>query len=426
MSGLQWTLAALPIALLALGYPFFVILLAAASVTLLFVLGMPAELIHTQIFAALDKYALIAIPFFVFAGDLMARGGISQRLVRWVASMVGGVRGYLPQTALGTTVVFSAISGSTTAAVAAVGSMTYERLRQAGYSERFSSGLVVSAAAIDNLIPPSVGFILYSVASETSLLRLFTAGIVPGILLGGAFALYIYAYAVARGERPQHRFALGEFLAATRDGVWSILAPVVVLGGLYAGVFSPTEAAGIACVYALIIVGLVYREMTWREIVESASRTAVLTAQVFIIVAFAGVYSWLLTVSGTSEAVTRTINGLDVPPWAILLAINVFLLVVGTCIDTASAILVLTPLLVPIAIAIGIDPIHFGVILVMNLSLGTFTPPLGLNLFMAQAVFKANLREMYLGIIPFFFVALAALQLVTYIPWLSLWAFTKP
>jgi len=423
VSGLQWTLAVVPVALLVLGYPFFVILLVAVTLALIFVMQLPAQLIHQNIFASLDKYALIAIPFFVFAGDLMARGGISHRLVRWVASMVGGVRGYLPQTALGTTIVFSAISGSTTAAVAAIGSMTYDRLRQAGYGERFSSSLIVSAAAIDNLIPPSVGFILYSVASETSLLRLFTAGIVPGILLGGAFALYIYAYAVAQGERPQRRFVLAEFIAATRDGVWSILAPVVVLGGLYAGVFSPTEAAGIACVYALAVVGIVYREVTWRQILESASRTAVLTAQVFVIVALAGVYSWLLTVSGTSEAVAKAIGGLNVPPAVVLLTINAFLLLIGTCIDTASAILVLTPLLVPIAVAIGVDPIHFGVILVMNLSLGTFTPPFGLNLFMAQAVFKASLREMYLGVIPFFLVALAALQLVTYIPWFSLWAF---
>jgi len=426
MSGLQWTMAVLPVALLVLGYPFFVILLAAASVMLLFVLKMPAELIHQQIFAALDKYALIAIPFFVFAGDLMARGGISRRLVRWVASMVGGVRGYLPQTALGTTVVFSAISGSTTAAVAAVGSMTYDKLREAGYSERFASSLIVSAAAIDNLIPPSVGFILYSIASETSLLRLFTAGIVPGILLGAGFAIYIYAYAVARGESAQRRFVWAEFVAATADGIWSIAAPVVVLGGLYAGLFSPTEAAGIACVYALLVVGVVYREMGLREIVDSAARTAVLTAQIFIIVAMAGVYSWLLTVSGTSETAAKFIGGLDLPPFLVLLAINIFLLLVGTCIDTASSILVLTPLLVPIAVAIGVDPIHFGVILIMNLSLGTFTPPFGLNLFMAQAVFKANVREMYLGVVPFFLVALAVLQLVTYIPWLSLWAFATP
>lgn len=423
MSGLQWTLAVLPLVLLLFGYPFAVILLLSVTAALVFVMQLPPELIHQNIFSSLNKYALIAVPFFVFAGDLMARGGISQRLVRWVASIIGGVRGYLPQTALGTTVVFSAISGSTTAAVAAVGGMTYNRLREAGYSERYAAGLLVSAAAIDNLIPPSVGFILYSVASETSLLRLFTAGTVPGILLGAAFAIYIYAHAVRRGESPQQRFVWREFAAATRDGVWSIAAPVVVLGGLYAGVFSPTEAAGIACIYALIVVGVVYREMTWRQILDSASRTAVLTAQVFIIVAMAGVYSWLLTVSGTSEAATRLISGLSAPPFAILLAINVFLLLVGTCIDTASAILVLTPLLVPIAVSIGVDPIHFGVILVMNLSLGTFTPPFGLNLFVAQAVLKANLREMYLGIIPFFLVALVVLQLVTYIPALSLWAY---
>jgi C4-dicarboxylate transporter DctM subunit len=426
MSGLQWTLAVLPVALLLLGYPFFVILLVAASAALLLVMELPAELIHQNIFSSLNKYALIAIPFFVFAGDLMARGGISQRLVRWVGSLIGGVRGYLPQTALGTTVVFSAISGSTTASVAAVGSMTYGKLREAGYSERFASALIVSAAAIDNLIPPSVGFILYSVASETSLLRLFTAGIVPGILLGAAIAAVIYVHAVKRGEAPQRRFAWAEFAAATRDGIWSIAAPVVVLGGLYAGVFSPTEAAGIACVYALLVVGVVHREMTLRQIIDSAARTAVLTAQIFIIVAMAGVYSWLLTVSGTSEAAAQFISGLSAPPFAVLLAINVLLIMVGTCIDTASAILLMTPLLVPIATAIGTDPIHFGVILVMNLSLGTFTPPFGLNLFVAQAVFKANLREMYLGIVPFFLVALVVLQAVTYIPALSLWAFAKP
>lgn len=423
MSGLQWTLAVLPLALLLLGYPFFVILLVAATAALLFVLKLPPELIHQNIFSSLNRYALIAIPFFVFAGDLMARGGISRRLLRWVASLIGGVRGHLPQTALGTTVVFSAISGSTTASVAAVGSMTYGRLREAGYSERFSSGLIVSAAAIDNLIPPSVGFILYSVASETSLLRLFTAGIVPGILLGAAFALLIYLHAVVRGEAARQRFSWPEFAAATRDGIWSIAAPVVVLGGLYAGLFSPTEAAGIACMYALFVVGLVHREMTLREIVESAARTAILTATIFIIVAMAGVYSWLLTVSGTAEAIVQFVSGLEVPPFVVLVAINVLLLLVGLCIDTASAILVMTPLLLPIAVAIGVDPIHFGVILVMNLSLGTFTPPFGLNLFVAQAVFRANLREMYLGVFPFFVVALIALQLVTYLPSLSLWAF---
>lgn len=219
------------------------------------------------------------------------------------------------------------------------------------------------------------------------------------------------------------RFLWRRFAAATRDGIWAIAAPVVVLGGLYIGLFSPTEAAGIACVYAIIVAAFVYRELTFRGILDSAARSARLTGQVFIIVAVAGVYSWLLTVSGTSEATAQFIGAMHAPAWAVLLAINVFLLVVGCFIDTASAILVLTPVLVPIARSIGVDPIHFGVIEIMNLSLGTFTPPFGVNLFVAQAVLKVNVREMYIGVIPFFLVALVVLQLVTSFPALSLWAF---
>ena len=416
-----WVVALMPLVLLALGFPFFLILLATASIVLALFAGIPTTAIHQVMYASIDKYALLAVPFFIFAGDLMGRGGVSARLVRWVTSMIGGLRGSLPFTALGTATVFSAISGSTAATVAAVGGLTYQRLRDAGYNERFSSGLLISAGAIDNLIPPSIGFILYGTASDTSVVKLFAAGIFPGLVLAAFFGAYIWYYVTRRGERGRARFSLAEFVAATRDGVWSILAPVFILGGIYAGVFSPTEAAGAACVYAIVVVGLVYREITPREIFASAARSMYLTAQVFVIVAAAGVFSWTLTVGGAPQALAAFIKGLEMPPWAVLMAINVVLLAVGMFLDTASSILVLTPLLVPIARAIGVDPVHFGVILIMNLSIGTFTPPFGVNIFVGQAVFRAPVSSIYPGLVPFIVAAIGALMIVTYVPWLSLW-----
>ena len=373
-------------------------------------------------FSSIDKFALLAVPFFIFAGDLMGRGGVSRRLVRWVLSMLGGMRGGLPMTALGTTAVFSAVSGSTAATVAAVGSLTYDRMRQAGYSPRFASGLLVSSAAIDNLIPPSIGFILYGISSETSIVKLFAAGLVPGLVMAAFLSLTIWWY-VRRGgvEGRGAPFSGAEFWAATRDGIWSIGAPVAVLGGIYAGIFSPTEAAGIACVYAMVVVGLVYREMGWMDILESAGRSLILTSQVFIIIAAAGVFSWLLTINGIPQALVSWVVELKVQPWMLLLAINLLLLLVGMFLDTASSILVLTPLLAPVAKVLGVDPVHFGVIVVMNLSLGTFTPPFGINLFVGQAVFKLPLSVLYGGILPFFIASLGALALVTYVPALSLY-----
>jgi C4-dicarboxylate transporter DctM subunit len=416
-----WVMALLPLALLLAGFPFFLILLATAATVLVLFAGVPTTALHQVMFSSLDKYALLAVPFFIFAGDLLGRGGVSRRLVRWVLSMIGGVRGSLPFTVLGTTVVFSAVSGSTAAAVAAVGGLTYRRLREGGYSERFSTGLLVAAGAIDNLIPPSIGMILYGIASDTSIVKLFAAGIVPGFVLAAFYAAYIHFYVVRKGERGGAPFELREFAAATRDGVWAILAPVAILGGIYTGVFSPTEAAGVACVYAIVVVGFIYREAGPREIFQTASRSMYLTAQIFVIVAVAGVYSWLLTVSGAAQAAAAFVAALELPPWGVLLAINVLLLVVGTFLDTVSAILVLTPLLLPIARAAGVDPVHFGVVLVMNLSIGTFTPPFGINIFVGQAVFKAPLSSIYPGVLPFIGVAIAALAVVTYVPQLSLW-----
>ncbi len=416
-----WIMVVMPVVMLALGMPIFLTLFATVAAALLAGGVMPATAFHQAVFGSLDKLGLIAVPFFLFAGDLLSRGAISAHLMNWVSSLLRGFRGGLPLSALGTATVFSAISGSTAATVATVGKLTYERLNQAGYERSFSSALIVSVGAIDNLIPPSIGFILYGIAADTSIVRLFAGGIGPGLVMAACFLAVVTIHVLGRGEQSKERFSLGDFFKATREGAWAISAPVVILGGIYAGIFSPTEAAGVACVYAMLVSGLVYRELTWRELFESAARSMYLTAQVFLIVAVAGAYSWLLTVNGVAQDGVALIKSIQIPPWAVLLAINVFLLLVGMVLDTASSILVLAPLLAPIAIAIGVDPVHFGVIVVMNLSIGTFTPPFGINIFVAQAVLKVRLSDLYPGLVPFIVASIAGLMLVSYVPAITLW-----
>jgi C4-dicarboxylate transporter, DctM subunit len=416
------TMALLPFGLLLLGFPIFLLLLATSFVVMIFFFPVPLTAIHQIIFNSLNKYALLAVPFFIFAGDLMSRGGISTRLLRWVAAIIGGFRGSIPLTSLGFAAMFGAISGVTTAATAAIGTLTYPRMREAGYSERFASALITAGGALDNLIPPSIAMIIYGIASDTSIIALFAAGIGPGLLLAGLFAIYIYIHSVRAGIADSGRFSIWELLLATRNGLWALGAIGIIFGGIYSGVFSPTEAAGVACIYAIIISYFVYREVTLTELFETAARAMYLTALIFIIISVAGLYAWLLTISGIAQQAADFITGMHAQPWMVLLTINVFLLFVGCFLDPASALIMLTPLLAPIAASIGVNPVHFGVIVVMNLTIGTFHPPFGLNIFVCQALFKTPSATLYMGLIPFVVLAVIALLMVTYIPAISLWA----
>ena len=386
----------------------------------MFFTPVPWTAVHQVMFGSVDKFALMAVPFFIFAGELMGYGGISKRIIDWVMSIIGGMRGSLPLTTVGTCTIFGAISGSSPATVAAVGRLLYPPLREKGYDEKFSTGLLASSGAIAIVIPPSISMILYGASAEVSVSQLFIAGIFPGLVMALLMAAYIYVYAVSKGIREGSKFDFQTFLQASRQGVLSLGTPFIILGGIYAGVFSPTEAAGAACVYAIVVTKFIYTDLSWRALWDVSVSSMYLTAQVLIIVAGAGVFSWLLTISGIPQAAVQAINDLNVQPWQILLVINVFLLIVGCLLDPGSAILVLTPLLAPIAHAIGVDLVHFGVIMTVNLAIGMFTPPFGLNIFVAQALFRAPLSSIYPGLVPFIFVNLVALGLVTYIPELSL------
>jgi C4-dicarboxylate transporter DctM subunit len=414
-------MVALPVALLILGFPIFLILLTTDAVVLLFFMPTPSTVIHQMVFGSIDKVALLAVPFFIFAGEMMSRGGVSQRLLNWVTAAIGGVRGSAPLTALVTATIFGAISGATVATVAAVGTITHRQMRERGYSDGFASALLASAGSISNLIPPSIAMIVYGFATQTSIVKLFAAGILPGILLSVFFAAYVLFHARRRGAPPSESPPRGALLKASRESIWAFGAPVIILGGIYTGVFSPTEAAGVAGIYAIVVTMVIYGDRRWRVLLDVAANSAYLTAQIFIIIAASGVYSWLLTVSGTAQTAVQFIEALALPQWLFLLATNIFLLFIGCFLDAASATIVLSPLLASIALALGVDPVHFGIIVVMNLSIGTFTPPFGLDIFTVQALFRTPLTSLYPALVPFIVMAIAALMVVTYVPWLSLW-----
>jgi C4-dicarboxylate transporter DctM subunit len=416
-----WVMLILPLALLILGLPFFLALLITVTIVIVGFTTVPPTAVLQTLFGSIGNFALLAVPFFIFAGELMGRGGMARRLVNVAVALFGGIRGGVPITAVGASTLYGSISGSTAATVAALGPLFYPQLRKTGYDEKFSSGVVTCAGYIDNIIPPSIAMILYCAAAEQSVVKLFAAGVGPGIMLAVIMALYIYVYARMKRIDTGSPFRWAPFLAALKQGVWALMMPVIVFGGIYGGVFSPTEAAGVACVYAIIVTMLVHREIGWREFWDVSVTSMYLTAQIFLIVAVAGVFSWLLTTSGVAGVAVDAIGRLKLEPWMVLLVINVFLLMIGCFIDTASAILVLTPLLLPIAMAMGVDPIHFGIIMVVNLSIGTFTPPFGVNIFVAQSIFNVPLRSIYAGLMPFIAVAIVGLMIVTYVPILSLW-----
>lgn len=415
-----WALAVLPVGLLLLGFPIFVVLLSACAVALILVIDIPLTLIHQEMVGSINSFALMAVPFFMFAGELMGRGGISGRIITWVLSLIGGLRGSLGLATVGTCTVFGAISGSGPATVAAVGRLLYRPLRDNGYDRSFSSGLLVTSGGIASLIPPSIALILYGASAQQAINLLFLAGFLPGLLLALMMGFYVYAVAARRKLGSTQPFHWQEFVRATKDGIWALMTPVIILGGIYTGVFSPTESAGIACVYAIVVTVFIYKSVTWPQVWEIAADSMYLTAQVFIIVAAAGVFSWILTVSGVPQTLIGLFNALEIQPWVGLLIINVFLLFVGALIDPASAILVLTPLLAPIAASLGVDLIHFGVIMAVNIQIGLFTPPFGVNIFVAQASFGIPVKEIYRGLAPFFMVNIVALLIVTYWPDLSL------
>jgi C4-dicarboxylate transporter DctM subunit len=410
----------LPGILLILGLPIFLVLLVTCLAAVLVVADVPTEAIQTYLFGGLDNFPLLAVPFFVFAGEIMAKGGIARRVVEWTIAVIGGVRGSLGITTVAASELFGAMSHTAVGTVVAIGRMIYPSLRSSGYGERFATGLVASSGAIAVVIPPSIAMILYSVSAQQSAVALFTAGILPSIMIGVVDALYVMIYARIRAVPLTDPARWKAIWQSTKDASWSLGTIVVILGGIYGGVFTPTEAAGVAVIYSLFVTMVVHREVGFRELWDITQSAVFLISQILMIVTVAGLYSWMLTTSGMPQQVVAEIHALNMPPWALLLCINIMLLIMGSFLEPPAAIMILTPLLLPVVQAVGVDPIHFGIIMAVNLSIGMYTPPFGLNLFASQAVVHSPLGTVYRGVMPFLILNFSALLVITYVPAISM------
>lgn len=376
-------------------------------------------------FTALDSFPLMAIPFFTLAGILMGRGGVAKRLLDFAQSLVGFITGGLAMVTVLACMFFAAISGSGPATVAAVGSFMIPAMNNRKYGEGFSAAITAAAGSLGAIIPPSISFILLGVAGGLSISSLFLAGVIPGILIG--VLLMIASYFMTKRKKivepvniEGQKFDLKYVGKTFISSIWAILTPIIVLGGIYAGLFTPTEASAVAIAYALIVGVFIYKELDWKGIYESSVETIKITGATFYMVGLSIAFAYLLTVERVPDTIAQFIVSISDSPVAYLLMVNIFLLVVGAFIDVVAAIVILTPILLPVAIQMGIDPIHFGVILVLNLTIGYITPPVGVNLFVASAVGKTSFDTIVKAVVPIFFVMLIGLAMVTFLPQLSL------
>jgi len=378
--------------------------------------------IAQQLYAALDKYPLVAVPFFILAGNLMESGGMSNRMVEFAKSLVGGVQGGLACSCVLTCMIFAAVAGSSVATTFAVGAILIPAMVRHGYPAPFAASLQASAAELGVIIPPSIPMILFAVSTDTSVGELFVAGIGPGLLIGGALMIYVWLYARRHGLGLQDGVGRLRVWTAFRQAWLALLMPVIILGGIYGGIFTPTEASAVAVVYALIVSMFIYRSVKWGDLSKVLHRSVVSTAVIMFIIANAGVFGFLLNRTGIPAAMGIWLGELFSSPMMFLLGMNVALFVVGMFVETSASIVVLAPLLLPVAVQFGIDPAHFGIIMVVNLALGMVTPPFGVNLFAACSVAGISLEKLIRPLLPFVVVILACLMLISYVPEVSLWA----
>lgn len=406
--------------LLLLGLPIYGSLALSVIGTMELSSPMNSMIVPMRMFSGMNNFSLMAIPFFILAAELMRVGGLSTRLINLARVLIGWAPGGLAGAAVLSCLFFGSISGSSPATVVAIGSIMFPALVEAGYSKRFSIGLLTTAGTLGPIIPPSIALIIYGSVTANSVGQLFAAGILPALLLGGMLILYCMIYSQRKQFAKASFPTWEEVISAFKGSAWGLGLPVILLGGIYSGIFTATESASVACLYGLFVGMFIYKQVRTKDLWEILQSTGLTSGSLLLITAGASAFSWLLTMAGAPSNLASAILAFSDSNAAITALLNVIMLIAGFFLDSASAIIVLAPLMTPIAAQVGIDPVHFGIINLVNYSVGMITPPVGLNLFVAVTISKMGLFDIFRGCVPFLIIMLIGLVIITYVPWLSL------
>ena len=405
---------------LLLGMPIAVALGIASVWTIQKYTTVNLSIAPQVMFKAVDSFPLMAIPFFILAGNVMSRGGISRRLVNFASSLVGSVTGGLAHVSIFASMFFAAISGSSPATTAAIGAVMVPEMEKKGYDKEFSAAVVAAAGTVGVIIPPSIPMVLYAVLAGVSVGRLFLTGFGPGILMGVLMMIVAYFISKKNGYAGTEKATFSQGLIAFKDSFFALLMPFIILGGIYGGIFTPTEAAAVAVLYGILVGLFVYRELKLKEIPEIIFSSAVGSAVIMFLISTANLFGWFLVREMIPQRLAEAVVSLTTNSYIVLLLINLFLLVVGTFINTTAAIILVTPILLPILVKVGIDPLFMGIVMIVNLAVGMITPPVGLCLFVACNLAKISLDRLTVAILPFLVILIVAIFLVTYVPAISM------
>lgn len=414
---MDYVLLAVFLGLTFLGVPVAYTLCLSVATILVFFIDKPLVMVTQIMFSGIDSFSFMAVPFFMLAGSFMSAGGVTQRLVNFSQALVGSFRGGLAQTVSVSGCFFAAISGSSAATTAALGTTMVNAMEKKGYGREWATGVVASSGVVGIVIPPSITMVVFGVIGDVSIGDMFVGGFVPGIMMGLSMMFVSWYLAKKRGIEPDGEFSIGGVAKAFKESFFALMTPVIIIGGIYGGIFTPTEAAAVAVVYGIFVGLFIYKELKFKDFPAIVFQAVIGTTMIMLLVGAANVFGWMLTNLQIPHRLGEFVVSITSSPFMFLMALNVLLLIAGTMVNASAAVVILTPIFLPVAKTLGIDPLFFGVLMVVNLAIGCITPPVGLDLFVASAITKVPIEKVMKASLPYLYALLVTLFILTLFPW---------